>query len=98
MSDIEHAPIGAERHDRRPAGDRRIGLTGQPASPGIDRERRNLVLVLEANIEVIGHGSAPAMSCLQTHWRIPRPWLQAESSKTRIQATTARSFNKRKFS
>ena len=51
MPEIEHPPVRADGHYRRPARGRYLGLARQLAAIGIDGEDRDLILVLQAHVE-----------------------------------------------
>ena len=55
MPDIEHPPVGADRDYGRPARDREFGLRCQLPGVTIQGESRDLVVVLQANIESVWH-------------------------------------------
>ena len=55
MPDIQHVPVRADRQHGRPPRDWHLGLRRELAGVGIHGEGRDLVLVLQANVERVWH-------------------------------------------
>src|SRR5580704_12057195 len=62
MPDIQHLAVGADRHDRGPAGGRRLGLARELTGIDVHREAGDLLVVLQANVESMWHRFPPAGS------------------------------------
>src|SRR6516164_10189367 len=60
MTDIQRAPIEADRQHGGPVGGRYLGLAGELAGFGVDSEGHDLVLVLETNVQSIWHLFPPS--------------------------------------
>jgi hypothetical protein len=57
MGDVQHVPIRADGQRKRPARYWHLGLRREPAAVSIQVEGRDLVVVLQANVQRVWHGS-----------------------------------------
>ncbi len=55
MPDVEHVPVRADRQPRRSPRGQHLSLRREPAGVGIHSEGRDLILVLQANVQRVWH-------------------------------------------
>ena len=91
IADVQDAPVGAHREDRRRAGGRRLGPGDQLAVAAVDTEADDRVSVLQAHVQHVRHAVPPValLWIVSGHYTTARAALALDSSCTTEKTTSA---------